>query len=542
MNSYAKQSLVGLTLATLLIFSGCCQTEMTPAIGNELVVKLKDKVSRADVEEKDLYYLCYSPKGGKYSNQRIVKLEPDNPPRGEDIHCDTVTLGTKDLVRDINYLLLDHKDEPFQIKKVYIQRDCDCDPGLLLIYFDPPPGMDINSGVAGSRSRAKNQNTGVIGAIGANYNLNFGPINPPNAPIVSDECGVIIPQKDITKDAAIDFWKEIAQNQRGCVPEVIIPQDRTRDNIVKVSIIDTGIDYLYQFDASAPSHEPTKHFYGNLIGNNSPGSIIFSDDSGGGFTGFDPCHDFFGYDAISHDNNPIDRNGHGTHIAGTVLSGNQPNSYGIRVSAQQMGDYYGDITNDEFRCDLFSALCGIRFAVRQKANIINMSWGYYAKEPDSLLEAHLRMAADAGILMVASAGNDSTDVDCCNHWPSGFSEMFTKNMISVAALDGPGNTQVLASYSNHGNVVDLAAPGTNIKSALAGSGSNTVELSGTSMAAAVISRRAAMLFPQQGWSASAVKDAILNECSTSSQIDTKNHKYYDPGAEPTLKAAIGYQP
>ena len=113
------------------------------------------------------------------------------------------------------------------------------------------------------------------------------------------------------------------------------------------------------------------------------------------------------------------------------------------------------------------AVSAINFAIAHNAKIINMSWGYTPHgDPSRTLEDAIRRAKDAGILVVASAGNGSgtsatgmnNDEDSQNSsYPSSYPE---DNIIAVAATD---SRDQLPFFSNYGaNTVDLAAPGVEI--------------------------------------------------------------------------------
>src|SRR5204863_9250926 len=78
--------------------------------------------------------------------------------------------------------------------------------------------------------------------------------------------------------------------------------DSTTGNpAVVVADIDTGIDYNHQDLAANMWHNPGE----------TPGNGI--DDDGNGFV-----DDYYGYDFINNDSNPLDDNSHGTHTTGTI--------------------------------------------------------------------------------------------------------------------------------------------------------------------------------------------------------------------------------
>ena len=68
-----------------------------------------------------------------------------------------------------------------------------------------------------------------------------------------------------------------------------------------VAVIDSGIDYTHP-DLAANIWTNTGEIAGNGIDDDLDGKI----------------DDVHGYDFRNHDNDPMDDNGHGTHVAGTI--------------------------------------------------------------------------------------------------------------------------------------------------------------------------------------------------------------------------------
>ncbi|MEL7160856.1 MAG: S8 family serine peptidase, partial [Bacteroidota bacterium] len=258
--------------------------------------------------------------------------------------------------------------------------------------------------------------------------------------------------------------------------------------------------------------------------------------------------DYYGYDFFHDDNNPSDRKGHGTHMAYTILTANQPNQKPVRIMPLQFGGY----REDEFSCDLFSGICAINYATKtkedMKVDVMNLSWGFYSRIFHDVLYEQMLKTQEAEIVVVTSAGNDFVLVDNCYHWPSGYSQVEElENVISVAALayfNSPDD-YALSSYSNYGMDVDLAAPGTEILGALVGTFNDKTRLDGTSMAAAVVSRRIAMLrYDQQNGMpipAKELKQLLLTqETRLLDRACIDGRRMLDPLIDPTLLDAIGY--
>ncbi len=182
-------------------------------------------------------------------------------------------------------------------------------------------------------------------------------------------------------------------------------------------------------------------------------------------SGVDPAHPelggqiIAGYDFVDDDNDPMDSRGHGTHVTGTIAASGFNNDgasvAGLCWNAQIIPLRAFDAFGSGTVADIIEA---IDEAIAKGAKIINASYG---GSNFSLLELEaIVRARDAGILFIASAGNDFKNTDSSPHYPSGYD---LDNIIAVAASDQNDN---LAFFSNYGpNTIDVAAPGNNIYSA-----------------------------------------------------------------------------
>ncbi len=155
-----------------------------------------------------------------------------------------------------------------------------------------------------------------------------------------------------------------------------------------------------------------------------------------------------GYDFLDGDSIPAADTGesfeHGTFVAGLILLG----APGCTITPLRAfdGDGYGNS---------FAIAQAIYHAIDVGVDIINMSFGM--QDPSYLVEQACSDAADAGITLVASAGNDSLPVPV---YPAALPEV-----ICVSAID---TVETVADFSNYGEFVDVCAPGVDIYSSLAG--------------------------------------------------------------------------
>ncbi|HEX2103092.1 MAG TPA: S8 family peptidase [Solirubrobacteraceae bacterium] len=192
-----------------------------------------------------------------------------------------------------------------------------------------------------------------------------------------------------------------------------------------------------------------------------------------------------GADFVDGDGVPADRNGHGTHVAGTIAAtGNDETGVtGVAWKAPLLPIRVLDAAGTG---TLEDVIAGYTYAAEHGAKVVNLSLG--GSEPSQAEYDVIREAAD--VLFVAAAGNEGADVDATDSYPCAYD---LPNVLCVAAT---GGSDELASFSNYGGTsVDIAAPGVDILSTYTGA-AGYEWLNGTSMAAPHVAAAAALLIGQ----------------------------------------------
>lgn len=237
------------------------------------------------------------------------------------------------------------------------------------------------------------------------------------------------------------------------------------------------------------------------------------DDDLNGYT-----DDLHGYDVADNDPDPnppdnIDDNSgfvHGTHVAG-IAAATTDNDTGIASVGFKVRIMPVKCSPDSSDGNvLTNAYDGVYYAIRNGADVINMSWSgpNMTITGDNLLQT----ADDMNIVLVGAAGNaDSSQ----KFYPAAYDQ--------VLAVGATNELDKKASFSNYGNWVDLMAPGTNIYSAKAGSNSSYGNLNGTSMSTPMVSGLAGLVKSKYpNISDEDNKARIIQGCD---DIDFANPKY-----------------
>ncbi len=273
------------------------------------------------------------------------------------------------------------------------------------------------------------------------------------------------------------------------------------DSSIVIGIVDTGIDWDHP-DLAANIWANKKEIPGNGIDDDQNGYV---DDIRG--------WDFGGLNGTP-DNNPTeDRPDHGTHVAG-IASASTNNGIGVASIGYKTKLMPVKVTVDNYRDSqtgspyIVYGYEGIVYAIDNGAKVINCSWG--GDGYSSLGQEVIDYAVSKGVLVVSAAGNDNSND---SFYPAGY-----RGVLAVASTD---ETDIKSYFSNYGEFVDVAAPGSNIYSTW--KNDTYYYLSGTSMASPLTAGLAALVtshFPS--YTPLQVGEQIRVNCD---DIDSKNPDY-----------------
>jgi PKD repeat protein/subtilisin family serine protease len=242
---------------------------------------------------------------------------------------------------------------------------------------------------------------------------------------------------------------------------------------VVVAVIDTGVDYTHP-DLAANMWVNAAEF------NGSPGV----DDDGNGYV-----DDICGADTVYPDGDPQDDHGHGTHVAGIIAAqanngiGGVGVAYNVQLMAIKAAQYSGVLASS----DIAEA---IYYAVAQGADVINMSFGGYAR---SQVEEDALAVAFGQAVLVAAAGNDGKVNLPCPFGRDMYPAAYNWVLGVMASTQGGGR----ALFSNYdctprdSHEYELMAPGVDVWSTLPRE--QYAAWDGTSMATPIVSGIAALL-------------------------------------------------
>jgi serine protease len=163
---------------------------------------------------------------------------------------------------------------------------------------------------------------------------------------------------------------------------------------------------------------------------------------------------------IWNDTVPLDFDGHGTHVAGTIgqLTNNSVGvagmAFNVRIMPVKVIDTDWDIIfHSPFRGTDDVVARGVRYAVDNGAKVLNMSFGR-SGPPGPVMQEAIQYAVSQGAFVVIAAGNEFLEGNPIPR-PADVAPLID-GVVAVAAV---GRDRVRARYSSTGSFVELAAPG-----------------------------------------------------------------------------------
>ncbi|HEY7154911.1 MAG TPA: S8 family serine peptidase [Gemmataceae bacterium] len=264
------------------------------------------------------------------------------------------------------------------------------------------------------------------------------------------------------------------------------------------------------------------------------GDLLRSTRQGGWMDGStkdgDPAHrdDLFGWNFVRNTNNPLDDNGHGTHVSGILgaVGNNRAGVAGVDWNVRIMPVKFIGSNGDG---SISNFIAGLNYAIQHGAKITNNSWE--GAPYSSALSSAISNARAHGQIFVAAAGNEGANDDITPDYPASFKRSLN-NVVAVAATD---SSDRLASFSNYGaQSVSLAAPGVNILSTLPGG--RYGDMSGTSMATPEVTGALALVWGlHPSWSYIQVINQVLRTTDKLSSLQGK----VASGGRLDIAAAVG---
>lgn len=242
----------------------------------------------------------------------------------------------------------------------------------------------------------------------------------------------------------------------------LAPLGRKKAEII-VAVVDTGVDY---------QHEDLK---GNMWVNKGEIPNNNVDDDNNGY-----IDDVHGIDTLERVNgqatgDPMDTHSHGTHVSGTIgaVQNNNVGIAGIAENVKIMAIRTVPNRGDETDADVVESFL---YAAKHGAKVINCSFGKKKNEGGMIVnETMNHIGKTYGVLVVAAAGNESSNNDRSPKYPASFDSDY---LLVVASTSKSGR---MSYFSNYGlQTVDVAAPGSGIYSTTPGDSYSN--MSGTSMA------------------------------------------------------------
>lgn len=233
-----------------------------------------------------------------------------------------------------------------------------------------------------------------------------------------------------------------------------------------------------------------------------------------------------GYDFFNGDSDPMDDNGHGTHVAGTIAA--LRNGAGVVGVAPEVRLYAFKVLGSNGSGSFSNVIMALQKAMELGIQVTNNSYGSTG-DPGIQVKAAFDNAYAAGIIHVASAGNSGTVPG--NKDTIGYPAKYD-SVVAVTAVDSANKRP---SWSSTGPAAEIAAPGVSIKSTYLNGG--YALMSGTSMASPHVAGAAALLISAGANSPSEVRRILADTA-----VYLGNESWYGKGLVDVYAACSSLQP
>ncbi len=292
---------------------------------------------------------------------------------------------------------------------------------------------------------------------------------------------------------------------------------------IVVAVIDTGVEYTHPDLENNIWHNP-EEIADNKIDDDDNGYV--DDTIGYDFVTISDSYVYAGEDAEPIDNDPMDLQGHGTHVAGIIAAegnngiGVSGVNWGCKVMPLRAGFKNSSGGGSLLNSDIVRA---ITYAADNGADVISMSFG--SSYNSSSQRDAIEYAAQKGVVLVGASGNSGRTT---KHYPAAYDDV-----ISVGATTSSDSK---ASFSNYGDWVTISAPGSGIWSTYIGG--RYTALSGTSMATPIVAGVAALVLSHSNsLSPTEVRNLMVNTADAVS-VDYFTGKDPEIGGRINANAAI----
>ncbi|MCZ2845542.1 MAG: S8 family serine peptidase [Candidatus Bathyarchaeota archaeon] len=284
------------------------------------------------------------------------------------------------------------------------------------------------------------------------------------------------------------------------VPEAAIEALKKNPNIINVELD----SMVYALDTELDNSWGVKRIGAGIVhesesGNKGAGVKIAVIDTGIDYTHPDLDDNYIGgYDWVNGDDDPMDDDGHGTHVAGIIAA--EDNGVGVVGVAPEVKLYALKALDETGSGYVSDVVMAIQWATVNGIQIINMSLGGSA---NLFLEAACLLAYyQDGLILVAAAGNSG------NPPGKGDNIIYPAGYESVIAVGATNQSDERTRWSSTGSALELVAPGGDVYSTYLG---DYTTMSGTSMSSPHVTGTAALVWVKNPtWSNDEVRAQLQN--------------------------------